>query len=261
MGRNKNNPYYDAEALSKRLIDDIMQDYDNPSPREVDPRTGKMQMTKLARKHGMSVLKARRLLVSAGALSNATCRRVQRLYSEGKSIEYICSSTGYSRATVVSYLPYSKIIYNMEESSPGAIRARRHREKASAIADSSSPKIIVPKWEVTNIVRAVPRGKLILESQMEEILTALHGKFELKGLSYEIIPNWPSPPMYIVLRRGGYAAPGEGDKLRAEGFELEAVGDRYRVVNYEEHLVSNVDMLGYKDFIMRCPVEERTSQE
>ncbi len=110
----------------------------------------------------------------------------------------------------------------MEESSPGAIRARRHREKVKAekgdvIVDVAFSKEIVPRWEVTNIIRAVPRGKLILESQIEEILLALHGKFELKGLSYEFIPYWPLPPVHIVLRRGGYAAPGEEDKLREEG--------------------------------------------
>ncbi len=163
------------------------------------------------------------------------------------------------RATVISYLPYSRIIYKMEESSPAAIRARRHREKVKAeegdvIVDVAFPREIVPRWEVTNIIRAVPRGKLILESQIEEILLALHGKFELKGLSYEFIPYWPLPPVHIVLRRGGYVAPGEEDKLREEGFELEAVGDRFKVVDYKEHLVSNAEMLGYKGFIMRCPV-------
>jgi hypothetical protein len=264
MGRNKNNPYYDATALSMRLMDEILQDYNNPSPREKDPRTGKMQITKLARKHGMSVLKVRRLLVSSHVLSNDKCRKIQKLYRDGKSIEEICSFTGYGRATVISYLPYFRIIYKMEESSPGAIRARRHREKVKAekgdvIVDVAFPKEIVPRWEVTNIIRAVPRGKLILESQIEEILLALHGKFELKGLSYEIIPYWPLPPVHIVLRRGGYAAPGEEDKLRAEGFDLEVVGDRFRVLDYKEHLVSNAEMLGYKGFIMRCPVGERNS--
>ncbi len=90
---------------------------------------------------------------------------------------------------MIRYLPYSRIIYKMEESSPSAIRARRHREKVKAekgdvIVDVAFSKEIVPRWEVTNIIRAVPRGKLILESQIEEILLALHGKFDLNGLSY-----------------------------------------------------------------------------
>ncbi len=87
MGRTKNNPYYDATALSMRLMDEILQDYNNPSPRERDPRTGKMQITKLARKHGMSVLKVRRLLVSSHVLGNDKCRRIQKLYRDGKSID------------------------------------------------------------------------------------------------------------------------------------------------------------------------------
>ena len=68
MGRYKNNPDYDAVVLSQRLMDLLVFDYNNPGSGEVVPGTGKMQIPKLAKKHNISVLKVRKLLVSSGAL-------------------------------------------------------------------------------------------------------------------------------------------------------------------------------------------------
>ena len=109
---------------------------------------------------------------------------------------------------------------------------------------------------MTNIIRAVPRGKLILEQQIEEILEAIHGPFELKGRSYEIIAGWPLPPNHIVFKRGGYVKDGEEQKLLDEGFELEQVGDKFKIKDYRTHLVSNAEMLSMKRYITTCPVSK-----
>ena len=258
MGRYKNNPDYDAVALSRKLMDSLVYDYNHPGVGESVPSTGKMQITKLAKKHNMSVLKVRKLLVSAGELKNSHTQEIHKLKAAGKTEEEIMKATGYSRASVNSYLPYSKIIYCMEEVSPNAIRMKRHREKVKAEKSlvmflPSLQRVDVPRWEVPNIIRAVPRGKLILEQQIEEILEAIHGPFELKGRSYEIIAGWPLPPNHIVLKRGGYLFEGSEQKLLDEGFELEQVGEKFKVKDYKKHLVSNSEMLEYKSFIVTCP--------
>ena len=266
MGRYKNNPDYDAVVLSQRLMDLLVFDYNNPGSGEVVPGTGKMQITKLAKKHNISVLKVRKLLVSSGALKNEKTIQIHRMKAEGKSVSEIVKITGLSKASINSYLPYSKIIYNMEVVSPNAVRMKRHREKVKAersdvVLIPTLQRVSVPRWEVTNIIRAVPRGRLILEQQITEILEAIHGPFELKGRSYEIIAGWPLPSNHIVLKRGGYVRDGEEQKLLKEGFELEKIGDRYKVIDYKKHLVENSEMLGCKRFILTCPVQSSSVSE
>lgn len=260
MGRYKNNPDYDAVVLSRRLMDSLVHDYNNPGSGEAVPGTGKMQITKLAKKHNISVLKVRKLLVSAGALKSEKAIQIHRLKVEGKSVSEIVKITGLSKASINSYLPYSKIIYNMEVVSPNAVRMKRHREKVKAersdvVLIPALQRVSVPRWEVTNIIRVVPRGKLILEQQIEEILEAIHGPFELKGPSHEIIAGWPLPPNHIVLKRGGYVRDGEDQKLLEERFKLEQVGEKFKVVDYKKYLVSNSEMIQFRRFITTCSVK------
>lgn len=260
MGRYKNNPDYDAVVLSRRLMDSLVHDYNNPGSGEAVPGTGKMQITKLSKKHNISVLKVRKLLVSAGALKNEKTIQIHRLKAEGKSVSEIVKITGLSKASINSYLPYSKIIYNMEVVSPNAVRMKRHREKVKAersdvVLIPALQRVSVPRWEVTNIIRAVPRGKLILEQQIEEILEAIHGPFELKGPSHEIIAGWPLPPNHIVLKRGGYVRDSEDQKLLEERFKLEQVGEKFKVVDYKKYLVSNSEIIQFRRFITTCPVK------
>ena len=240
-------------------MDSLLFEYNNPSIEDAVPSTGKMQITKLAKRQNMSVLKVRKLLVSAGAFENEKTIQIHKLKSEGKSISEIVEITGYSKSSVNSFLPYSKIIYKMEEVSPNAIRMKRHREKVKSergdvIYMPALQHAFVPRWERTNIIRAVPRGKLILEQQIEDILETIHGPFEYKGYSHEIIAGWPLPPNHIVLKRGGYISDGSEQKLMDEGFDLEQVGEKYKVVDYNKYLVSNDEIIQMKNFILTCPV-------
>lgn len=258
MGRYKKNPNYDSVVLSKKLMDSIVYDYNHPVIGEAVPKTGKMQITKLAEKHRMSVLKIRKLLVSAGELLTDESIEIQKLKKQGKSISEISEITKKSKSTVNSWLKYSKIIYQMEEVSPNAIRMKRHREKlkserADVVLMTAIQKASVPRWERTNIIRAIPRGKLIIEQQIIEILEVIHGPFDFCGYSYDVLPGWPVPPKHIVLKRGGFIEEGSEQSLLNEGFELEQVGEKFRVVNYEKYLVTNEEMLRYKNYILTCP--------
>ena len=129
MGRYKNNPYYDPDALSQKLMEAVVHDYNNPPSEDAVPFAGKMKITALARKHKISVLKVRKLLVTAGALKTEQSVLVQKLHSEGKTLDEIANTVGCSRATANSWLPYSRIIYNMEEISPNAIRLKRFKQR------------------------------------------------------------------------------------------------------------------------------------
>ena len=78
---------------------------------------------------GITALKARKLLITAGVYSTALSRQVAELHASGVEISRIMKITGLSRASVHSYLPYSKIPYNLDELSANAERIRLYRER------------------------------------------------------------------------------------------------------------------------------------
>ena len=120
---------------------------DNPSIRQIEDE------------FKMTPLKIRKLLIIAGAFSSDICEQVLELSRSGMSVQEIQRITGLSRASVQSYLPYSKIIYNAEEISLNTERIRLYRERKLAV-DSFREKmkenvnvdnLIEVLWGVLNI--------------------------------------------------------------------------------------------------------------
>ncbi len=77
----------------------------------------------------ITMLKARKILITADMYSTHTSRNVQKLVDEGKSIPEIIRITGLSRASVHSYIPYSKVVYNLKERSVSADRMKHSRDR------------------------------------------------------------------------------------------------------------------------------------
>lgn len=83
----------------------------------------------VAAEFGITALKARKLLLTAGVYSTALSRQVMELHADGVEISRIMEITGLSRASVHSYLPYTKIPYKLDELSANAERIRLYRER------------------------------------------------------------------------------------------------------------------------------------
>ena len=83
----------------------------------------------VAAEFGITALKARKLLITAGVYSTALSRQVIMLHTSGTKIDQIMKTTGLSRASVHSYLPYKKIPYKMAELSANAERIRLYWER------------------------------------------------------------------------------------------------------------------------------------
>lgn len=83
----------------------------------------------VAAEFGITALKARKLLITAGVYSTALSRQIKELHSKKMKIEQIMSATGLSRASIHSYLPYTKIPYKLDELSANAERIRLYRER------------------------------------------------------------------------------------------------------------------------------------
>ena len=127
----KKHPDYDSVALSKEMITKMAEAFGR-----YDDRRGREQqritLNEAAALFGITSLKARKILITAGAYSTAVSREVQDLYRRGRSVAEIGRMLNLSRASVHSYLPYSKMIYKMDRLSTTAERELLYRKRKKA---------------------------------------------------------------------------------------------------------------------------------
>ena len=128
MARPRKKPDYDTEQVVKEFLDaveDAFGSYDDRNP----GGSAFPGLNAVAAAFGMTALKARKLLITAGVYSTEMSRRVAKLRSEGYDLNQMMEATGLGRASVHSYLPYTKIPYKMAELSANAERIRLYRER------------------------------------------------------------------------------------------------------------------------------------
>ena len=77
----------------------------------------------------LSTCKLRKILITGGCWTTERSREVQILFDQYKSIRKVAEVLGVSDALVTMYLPYGKVVYDLEEKSSGAKRTERWREK------------------------------------------------------------------------------------------------------------------------------------
>lgn len=128
MARHRLKPELNIEEDVANLIERVAKYYGEP----YDDRHGcdyaHVSLRQVAKEFNITVLKARKILITANRYSIKQSREVIGLYEQGESIDRIMSATGLSRSSVISYLPYQKTIYNMEKKSVGADRIERWRK-------------------------------------------------------------------------------------------------------------------------------------
>lgn len=93
----------------------------------------KVSLRNVAVEFDIILLKVRKILIAVGVYSTDISNQVRELKERGKTIVEIMDATGLSRASVHSYLPYKKGIYNARESSLDAERSRKYRQRKLAI--------------------------------------------------------------------------------------------------------------------------------
>lgn len=125
MARPRKNPDYNAEMIRKDFIKDVAECYVNSS---------KGSLRDVAAEFDITLLKVRKVLITAGVYSTDVSDQIQDLELQGKTIPEIMEITRLSRASVHSYLPYKKGIYNIKEASLGAERCKKYRQRRLAAA-------------------------------------------------------------------------------------------------------------------------------
>lgn len=127
MARPKKRPNYDADNIMGELMNEVSNLYLSSSS------SSGLSIRKIADEFEMTPLKIRKILITAGVFSSDISENISKLKKEGKSSLEIQKITGLSRASVQSYLPYTKIVYNAEEVSLNAERIRLFRERKAAV--------------------------------------------------------------------------------------------------------------------------------
>lgn len=124
MARPRKKPDYNAKIIMDDFLKDIAEYYEE-SP--------EVSLRDVAAEFDITLLKARKLLITAGVYSTDASVQIQELKEQGKTITEIVDKMGLSRASVHSYLPYKKGIYNARELSLDAERSRRYRQRKLAV--------------------------------------------------------------------------------------------------------------------------------
>lgn len=126
MSRPKKKPNYNPDQVMQEFMAAVADAFGSYDDREDKTFPG---LNIVAAEFGITALKARKLLITAGVYSTALSRQVAELHASGVEISRIMKLTGLSRASVHSYLPYTKIPYKLDELSANAERIRLYRER------------------------------------------------------------------------------------------------------------------------------------
>lgn len=133
MSRQQKKPDYDSEKIMGEYMEALADAFGTPYD-DRDCRDKKhVSLNELAAEFDITAMKARKLLITAGVYSTELSRKIFSLYESGKKISEIERIVGLSRASVHSYLPYSKGSYNMQELSTNAERTKLYRERKTIL--------------------------------------------------------------------------------------------------------------------------------
>lgn len=127
MAQRKKKPGFNTADNVDEMIRAVCEYFGTPYDDRENDDPDHISLRQTAEYFGITVMKARKLLISAGYYSTAASRRVQALLKEGKSIPQIMKETGLGRSSVHSYVPYNKTVYNLPDISLEAERQRQYR--------------------------------------------------------------------------------------------------------------------------------------
>lgn len=156
----------------------------------------------VAEKLGTTVIRTRKLLITAGYFTSPTATAIQRLKAEGKSVEEIGAELKLKPAAVYGYLPFNLRAYNLPETTSNADRHKRYRAtkklKAAVNAIPSDEKLISEVlWKTVIVFSGYP--------------FSTSGRGSRSGVEFT----------YQVSRRGGSGGRHySGDSVQGYGNEL-----------------------------------------
>ena len=155
--RQKLKPDYDPESIQSDLVETVCLKY----------KPG-ISVRAIAKEMELSPMKVRKILITGGMYSTDLSTEIGELYKDGKTVSEIAELLNTTTANINSYLPYERIIYNMEEKSVEADRQQRYRERMRSGVKEEKPEL--PKIErVRNRTIVIVIGKKLRSILPKEI--------------------------------------------------------------------------------------------
>lgn len=122
MSRKKiTDPDGAMEELIKKAVDFAQ------APFKPERDTSLPSLRSVAAELGTTVIRARKLLITADYFTSPTATAVQKMVAEGKSVDEICTALHLKPSAVYGYLPYEVRPYNLPETTANADRHKRYR--------------------------------------------------------------------------------------------------------------------------------------
>lgn len=125
------NPAQSMEQLLNKAVEAFVEPYDDRDERDA----ALPSLRSVAEELNTTILRVRKLLITAEYFSTNTSRTVQSLVVEGKSIEEIMAITGLKRASINSYLPYKNLAFLLDQTTVNANRHRVFRRRVKAVEE------------------------------------------------------------------------------------------------------------------------------
>ena len=154
----------------------------------------------VAEQLGTTVIRTRKLLITANYFTSPTASTVQHLKAEGQSIEEIGATLRLKPAAVYGYLPYENLAYNLPETTSNADRHKRYRATKKlkmAVDTDNAEKISAALWRCVIVFEGYP--------------FSTSGRGSRSGVEYT----------YQVSRKGGLGGKHyAGDSVQGYGNEL-----------------------------------------
>ena len=120
--------YINPDQTIEDFYASVSDAYNSPGEGE-QGRDGKKKQELLAEEFGISRIKVRKILITGGCWTTERSREVCALYEKYGSVAKVAKVLGLSETLVKTYLPYGKVVYDLEEKSGNAKRVERWREK------------------------------------------------------------------------------------------------------------------------------------
>lgn len=153
MGRHKKYP--DAEAVIRAFYSSVSDAYNHPSAGERN-QDGKKSINLLAEEFGISRLKVRKILITTGDVVYPETKRILQLLAAGMTKKEACSQLNIAIATLNSFLPYDKGVYNLTDISNYAENCKVYRARKGAVADLKSDPTSVQLWRCVCLFAGYP---------------------------------------------------------------------------------------------------------
>ena len=133
-GRPAKKPGYDREAEIDSLINTAVDLAVEPFDESIERDPALPTLTEIAETMETTLLRVRKLLITADYFTSSISCTVQKLKADGLSISEIMTATGLGKASVYSYLPLIKGAYNLENPTLYSEQGKRYRSRRAAIS-------------------------------------------------------------------------------------------------------------------------------